>query len=47
MVFTLTAKLADEILQALENQEQTFVVDSKNECLVPLSSKVSVDEDSF
>ena len=46
MVFTLTAKLADEILQALENQEQTFVVDSKNECLVPLSSKVSVDEDS-
>ena len=25
MVFTLTAKLADEILQALENQEQTLL----------------------
>lgn len=46
MVFELTQKLEDEILCALENQEQKFLVDSKNLVLVP-AENVSSDEDSF
>lgn len=46
MVFALTEKLADEILQALENQEQKFLVDAQNSILVS-AEKFSADEDSF
>lgn len=46
MVFALTDKLADDILQALENQEQKFIVDAENAVLVPAET-VSADEDSF
>ncbi len=46
MVFALTEKLADEILQALENQEQKFLVDAQNSILVSVE-KFSADEDSF
>lgn len=47
MVFALTEKLAEEILQALENQEQTFLVRAEDASLVPAGSEVSADEDSF
>lgn len=47
MVFTLTDKLAEEILQALENQEEAFLVRAEDSSLVPESSTVSADEDSF
>ena len=46
MVFALTERLADEILQALENQEQKFLVDAQNSILVS-SENFSADEDSF
>ncbi len=46
MVFALTEKLEDEILQALENQEQKFLVDAKNSVLVS-SDNISADENSF
>lgn len=46
MVFALTEMLADEILQALENQEQKFLVDAQNSILVS-SENFSADEDSF
>ena len=47
MVFELTPKLEGEILQALENQEQTFLVDSENAVLVPADRGLSGNEDSF
>lgn len=47
MVFTLTEKLAEEILRALENQEAAFVVRAEIPELIPLTPEVSVDEDSF
>ncbi len=34
MTFPLSEELIQDILQALENQEQTFLVDAKNLCLV-------------
>ncbi len=46
MVFALTERLADEILQALENQEQKFLVDAQNSILVSVEN-FSADEDSF
>lgn len=46
MVFALTEKLEDEILQALENQEQKFLVDAKNSALIS-SDNISADENSF
>lgn len=46
MVFALTEKLESEILQALENQEQKFLVDAQNSVLVS-SEKISADEYSF
>lgn len=46
MVFNLTEKLAQEIVQALENQEQSFMVKAQDSVLVPLDS-ASLDEDSF
>lgn len=46
MVFALTEMLADEILQALENQEQKFLVDAQNSILVS-AENFSADEDSF
>lgn len=46
MVFALTEKLEEEILQALENQEQKFLVDAQNLILVS-ADDFSADEDSF
>ncbi len=46
MVFNLTEKLANEIVQALENQEQTFMVRAENSTLVPFDS-ASLDEHIF
>lgn len=47
MVFELTSALEGEILQALENQDQTFLVDAKNSTLIPANSEVRENEDSF
>ena len=47
MVFELTSALEGEIQQALENQDQTFLVDARNSTLVPANSEVSENEDSF
>ncbi len=46
MVFALTEKLAEEIFQALENQEQKFLVDAQNLVLVS-AENFSADADSF
>lgn len=46
MVFALTEKLEGEILQALENQEQKFLLDAENAVLVPADS-AGADEDSY
>ncbi len=47
MVFELTARLSDEILNALENQNQTFFVDAARGVLVSDSDSVCCDDDSF
>ena len=44
MVFQLTEALADEIIQALENQERHFVIDALNSVLLDADS-VSADDD--
>ena len=46
MVFQLTEALADEIIQALENQERHFVIDALNSVLLDADS-VSADDDRF
>lgn len=46
MVFALTERLADSILQALENQEQDFCVDAEKSLIVP-ADDVCADEDSY
>lgn len=43
MTFTLTDTLADEIQNALENQEQTFLVDAQENVLVEQDGSVSDD----
>lgn len=46
MVFALTEKLLNDIVQALENQERLFVLDAENLCLVS-AEEVSADDDIF
>ena len=46
MVFALTEKLADDILQALENQDQKFLLKAED-CSLVLQDAFSADEDSF
>ncbi len=46
MVFALNEKLEEEILRALENQEQKFLLDAQNLVLLP-AEKISADEYSF
>ena len=46
MSFELTDKLTNQIVEALENQEQEFVVDAKNSVLVCKES-VSCDETNY
>lgn len=45
MTFNLTDSLIDQIQQALDNQEQKFVVDAQNNCLI--EKTFSPDEDNF
>lgn len=47
MTFTLTESLTDEILSALENQEETFLVDVAQNKLVQKTDGLKGDEDLF
>lgn len=47
MTFTLTDELTNEIISAMENQEESFVVDASNGVLVAVSSSVKSDDDKF
>ena len=47
MTFTLTESLSDEIQSALENQEQQFLVDAKQNKLVEKTDGLTGDDDFF
>lgn len=47
MTFTLTESLTDEILSALENQEESFLVDAEKNQLVQKTDGLKGDEDLF
>ena len=48
MTFELTVKLTDEILKALENQEEEFLIDAKNGCLIKKNQNgFTADEENY
>ena len=47
MTFALSDVLADSILEALENQEQKFLVDAEHNALVKISESCRADENFF
>ncbi len=47
MNFILTEELVDSIIFAMENQEQLQVLDAAENCLIPFTSLVKVDEENY
>lgn len=47
MTFNLTDHLCNEIQSALDNQEQKFVVDAENNCLIEKKDGIGTDEEYF
>lgn len=47
MFFSLTDELKDNIIMAMENQEQKFVLDAAKTCITPIEESICVDEENY